>query len=201
MNNITKKKRIRVTISSGETLTRKIEIATQTLERNIGFINSCDTKTSIVLATIGALLAIILTNDGLKAMLQIVTTCAEGKNFCNILYLITFFSAVGVLIFGLWKLTSVLIAKTAPLTKDNADKKGKSMIFFGGIVNTGDCITYHKKFVAMRDSEILEELVSEIYINAEIATLKYRRYNQGLKCSAWGFALSVALFVIGYFLY
>ena len=201
MNNIKNKKRIRVTIASEGALARKIEIATQTLERNIGFINNCDTKTSIVLATIGALLTIILTNDGLKAMLQIVTNCAEGKSFCNILYLVTLFSSVGVLIFGLWKLTSVLIAKTAPLPKGHSDKKGKSLIFFGGIVETGDSITYHKKFVAMRDSELLEELVSEIYINAEIANQKYRRYNQGLKCSVWGFALSVALFVIGYFLY
>ena len=84
MNNIKNKKRIRVTIASEGALSRKIEIATQTLERNIGFINNCDTKTSIVLATIGALLTIILTNDGLKAMLQIVTNCAEGKSFCNL---------------------------------------------------------------------------------------------------------------------
>ncbi len=201
MNNTKTKKRIRVGIASEGALSRRIELATQTLERNIGFINNCDTKTSIVLATIGALLAIILTNDGLKTILKIVTTCAQGKNFCNILYLTALFSSVGLLIWGLWKLTSVLVAKTAPLAKGSSDKKGKSMIFFSGIVNSGDSITYREKFVAMQESDFLEELVSEIYINAEIATLKYRRYNQGLKCSVWGFTLSVALFVIGYFLY
>ena len=194
-------KRIHVKISAKTDWIRKIDIATQTLERNIGFINNCDTKTSIVLATVGALLAIILTNDGLKTILKIVTTCAEGKNFCNILYLSVLFSSVSLLVLGLCRLTSVLVAKTAPLAKGNSDKKGKSMIFFGGIVNFGDSTTYRDKFVAMQESEFLEELVSEIYINAEIASLKYRRYNQGLKCSVWGFALSVALVAIGYFLY
>lgn len=49
-----------------EDLEYKIEIATQILDRNIGFVTNCDNKTSIVLATFGVLLAIILTNEGVN---------------------------------------------------------------------------------------------------------------------------------------
>ena len=66
----------------------QIEIATQTLERNIGFINNCDNKTSIVLAVIGVLLPIILTSDALKKIYEIIKTCIAQKTCCCILYLI-----------------------------------------------------------------------------------------------------------------
>lgn len=53
-----------------EDIEYKIEIATQTLDRNIGFVTNCDNKTSIVLATFGVLLAIILTNEGLNEIFK-----------------------------------------------------------------------------------------------------------------------------------
>ena len=59
----------------------KIEIATQTLERNISFIASCDNKTSIVLTSIGVLLTIILTNDGLNEIFDIINTCLSIKTY------------------------------------------------------------------------------------------------------------------------
>ena len=56
----------------------KIEIATQTLERNISFVVNCDNKTSIVLAIVGALLTIILTNEGLNEIFCIIKKrCVE----------------------------------------------------------------------------------------------------------------------------
>ena len=54
-----------------EDLEYKIEIATQTLDRNIGFVTNCDNKTSIVLATFGVLIAIIFTNEGLNEIFNI----------------------------------------------------------------------------------------------------------------------------------
>lgn len=44
MKNVKVPKRVYIKASPNKNLTQKIDIATQTLERNIGFINSCDTN-------------------------------------------------------------------------------------------------------------------------------------------------------------
>ena len=62
-DNITEKV-IKEDVLIEQKLDYKIEIAAQTLDRNINFITNCDNKTSIVLATFGVLLTIILTNEG-----------------------------------------------------------------------------------------------------------------------------------------
>ena len=73
-------------IPNKEDIEYKIEIATQTLDRNIGFVTNCDNKTSIVLAVFGVLLAIILTNEGLNEIFNIVRTCIATMTFCSISY-------------------------------------------------------------------------------------------------------------------
>lgn len=193
-------KRISVKVSQKESLEKKIEIATQTLERNIGFINGCDTKTSIVLASVGVLLTIILTNDGLSEIFHIAKTCIDTKTFCSVLYLVGLLISACTLVVGLWKLVSVLIAKVDPPTKTSRQPVS-SLIFFGGILKAGDPSTYRSKFIAMKDTELLDDLISEIYINAEIATQKYRRYNLGLKLVVLGFVFFVLLLLVGMYLY
>ena len=76
-----------------------------------------------------------------------------------------------------------------------------SMIFFGGILKVGDRTVYHNKFLTMTDQELLDDLIAEIYTNAEIATQKYRRYNQGLKLTVWGFVLFILMFLAGMHIY
>ena len=81
MSAITEEKENSKVLSTAEDLEYKIEIATQTLDRNIGFVINCDNKTSIVLATFGVLLAIILTNEGLNEIFNIVKACIAIKTF------------------------------------------------------------------------------------------------------------------------
>jgi hypothetical protein len=129
-------------------LEHKIEIATQTLDRNISFVANCDNKTSIVLASFGVLLAIILTNEGLNEILNIVKTCIATKTFCNILYLLCLAGATFVMVFGLFNLGSVLAANT---TEEAIGKKDESShIFFAGIRKNGDYETYNQKFAPNR---------------------------------------------------
>ena len=201
MKNVKAPKRVYIKASPKENLIQKIDIATQTLERNIGFINSCDTKTSIVLTSIGVLLTIILTNDGLSSIFQITSSSLAGKKFCDILYLVSFLTSVGMLLLGIWNLVSVLIAKTEPPTKSKKPSVDPSMVFFTGILNVGDKAVYRNRFLAMKDEELLDDLISEIYINAEIAKQKYRHYNLGLKLTVWGFSLFIMVFLAGIYIY
>lgn len=183
------------TIPDKVDLTYKIEIATQTLDRNIGFITNCDNKTSIVLASFGVLLTIIFTNEGLNKILNIVKTSIETKTFCSILYLFCLAGATFVLFLGMFYLGSALVAKTSEEAIGRKDDS--SRIFFSGIRKNGDCKTYNQKFRAMDEENLLNDLIEQIYINADIADTKYASYNRGLKCTAIGFFFFVAFLLVG----
>lgn len=182
-----------------EDLEYKIEIATQTLDRNIGFITNCDNKTSIVLAAFGVLLAIILTNEGLNEIFSIVKTCIETKTFCNIFYLVCFAGAIFVMVLGMFNLGSVLVAKTSEEAIGRKDEN--SRIFFAGIRKSGDYKTYNQRFYAMSKEDLLNDLIEQIYINADIASIKYATYNLGLRRTIIGFILFVALLFVGVYIY
>ena len=178
-----------------EDISNKINDAIATLDRNIAFVSNWDNKTSIVLTAMGVFLTIILTNDGLVTIFYIVKTCISQKNFCNIFYLICSMISIGVLLFGFYNLCSVLIARTKNTTPSN------SSIFFSGIIKNGNRDSYREKFITMTQEEYLDDLISEIYINAEIATIKYKKYNVGFKCSIIGFIAFVVMLLIGIYLY
>lgn len=180
-------------------LNDKIEIATQTLDRNIGFVVACDNKTSVVLATVGVLLTIILTNEGLNEILRIAKCCTNDKNFCNIFYLICLGGAAVILGMGIFNLGRVLVAKTSE--ESIGRKEATSRIFFTGIRKNGDYKTYNQRFRTMSKEDLLNDLIEQIYINADIATTKYKTYNVGLKYTVVGFILFVVLLLVGIYIY
>lgn len=182
-----------------EDLEYKIEIATQTLDRNIGFVTNCDNKTSIVLATFGVLLAIILTNEGLNEIFNIVKICIEAKSFCHIFYLVCFTGAIFLLVWGMFNLGSVLVAKTSEEALGRKDES--SRIFFAGIIKNGNYVAYKQKFYAMNREDFLNDLIEQIYINANIASIKYATYNRGLRCTIVGFIFFIVLLLIGIYVY
>lgn len=177
----------------------KIEIATQTLERNIGFVTNCDNKTNIVLATFGVLLTIILTNEGLSKIFNIAKTCIAIKSFCSLFYLFCLMGAIFVMGLGMFNLGSVLVARTSEEAVGRKD--ASSRIFFAGIKKSGDYNTYKQKFCAMSKEDLLNDLIDQIYINADIASTKYITYNLGLKRTSVGFLLFVALLLVGIYIY
>ena len=199
MSVITEEKENNKVFLEVEELECKIEIATQILDRNIGFVTNCDNKTSIVLAAFGVLLAIILTNESLNEIFNIVKACIATKTFCSILYLLCFASAIFVIVLGMFNLGSVLVAKTSEEAIGKKDEN--SRIFFAGIRKNGDYNTYHQKFYAMSKEDFLNDLIEQIYINADIASIKYATYNLGLKRTIVGFIFFVVLLLIGIYIY
>ena len=177
----------------------QIEQATQTLERNIGFITTCDNKASVVLTAIGVLLTLIFTNDGLETINQILTSCIKEKTFCSALYLIVFIIVIVAFLFGLYNLIGVLVARTN--MKANGTEKIDSQIFFLGIAKNANYNIYKDNFYKLSRQNFLDQLISEIYINAIIAERKYQKYNWGLRLSLVGFILFVSLILIGMYIY
>lgn len=177
----------------------KINVATQTLERNIGFVTNCDNKASIVLTIVGVLLTIILTNDGLKEIFRIVNHCIEANTIGSKIYLLCFVIATGILILGISKLGNVLVAKVSE--KECEIENRNSKIFFGDIQKNETCESYKKDFRIMKNTDLLDDLIEQIYINARIANLKYTKFNKGFKITLIGFMLFVVVLIIGIYLY
>ena len=125
MSGITKKTKNGV--DTNDEIEYKIEIATQTLDRNISFVSNCDNKTSIILASIGVLLTIVLTNEGLNEFFRIIISCFSEKTFCSIFYLICVAASAFAMVLGLYELGGVLVARTAEYAKG---QQHASNIFF-----------------------------------------------------------------------
>ena len=173
----------------------KIDIASQVLERNIRFVNSCDNKTSIILTAIGVLLTLIVTNEGLYEIVETIKKCVETINVYRTIYLVIFVLAVVIMAIGIFNLGRVLVAKTSEKVKGL--NSGYSRIFFSGITRNEDYEEYRKSFCAMGQEELLDELLEQVYINARIANDKYSKYNQGFKQVVIGFILFIIVLVIG----
>ena len=181
--------------NDSEELKYRIDIATQVLERNIGFINSCDNKTSIILTAIGVVLTLIVTNKGLYEIVETIEKCITSISLVRIIYLICFIFAIIIMGLGIFNLGSVLIAKTT----ENAEgiRNVQSHIFFSGICKNNNYEKYSKSFRSMNLEELLDETIEQIYINADIANNKYAKYNLGLKQIVMGFMLFVIVLIIG----
>ena len=176
----------------------QIEITTQTLERNLGFISNCDNKASIILTAVGVLLTIILTSEGLASIKDILKKSLSQITFLNFIYMFVFFSSVIILLSGILFLISVLIARSG-ISETKGSKN--SLIFFGGINSFNKITNYEKAIKKMDKKDLLDDLISQIYINSKIATKKYRRYNLGLKFTVIGFFLFIIVILCGHYIY
>ncbi len=125
--------------------------------------------------------------------------CIAAKSFCNVLYLLCLVGAAFVMVLGMFNLGSVLTAKTSEEAIGRKDEK--SRIFFAGIRKNTDYEIYNQKFLAMDRESLLNDLIEQIYINANIAYTKYASYNRGLRRTAIGFLFFVALLFIGVYVY
>ena len=100
---------------------------------------------------------------------------------------------------GMFNLGSVLVAKTSEKAIGRKDEN--SRIFFAGIRKNCDCNTYNQEFYSMSKEELLNDLIEQIYINADIASNKYATYNRGLIRTVVGFVFFVILLLIGIYIY
>ena len=176
----------------------QIEITTQTLERNLGFISNCDNKASIILTAVGVLLTIILTSEGLASIKDILKKSLSQITFLNFIYMFVFFSSVIILLSGILFLISVLIARSG-ISETKGSKN--SLIFFGGINSFNKIANYEKAIKKMDKKDLLDDLISQIYINSKISTKKYRRYNLGLKFTVIRFFLFIIVILCAHYIY
>lgn len=174
---------------------KKEELLEQ-LDRHLDWIKSCDTKTSIVLGVIGIFLTIFASDSSINIISLVFSGIIQNLNFSNLLYLIFFTFSLSVFVYGVFNLISVLIPRLSKEVEVYSGTYKDSLYFFESIAkNTFP--EYKEKMGKRNEEDEVFDIASQIFINAQICTIKYSQYKKGIKFSFLGIAGVLILYVIG----
>ncbi len=142
--------------------------ALQTLNRNITWINSADSKSSILMAVIGFLYSgsfLLVDQSKLTNIIQ------NGLWYEK---LSAFFLSLSAIVMGVSFIITVLFLILVLLTRTKSvvDKPGKNFFYFGDISNKS-YLDFKELVKGVKTSEILEDLISQVYNTSVIASIKY----------------------------
>lgn len=172
----------------------KVEMTEKTLDRTIGFISNCDTKASIMLALFGVLLTVICTSNITKSISDIVKDVSADMRIGDYIYMGVAIFAIILSVISIILLIRVLSAKV--------DKsRFSSKIYFKDIVSYYNITDYIWQIQNLKEEDYLKDLTTQVYINAEICSSKYEKYNLAIKLGIIGFAILMVLYLIGKFVY
>ena len=175
--------------------------ALNSLDRIISFINICDNKASIMLGVFGVIITLICTTGAINEIIRILDAATKSTLFYNIIYTTLLLASIAAIFIGLYKFISVLLAKT----KTNDIKQNgidlDSKIYFGHIAKTKSYEQYKKKVLSCDYDAFINDITSQIYINALICDSKFKKYNLGFMFSATGLVSFLFLWILGYYIY
>lgn len=151
------------------------EILEKNLDRIIGFVANCDSKVSYLLSAVGIILTILFTvkptnlNFLKSALVSDETNVLLGFSVLAIILSSFYF------IKGVYRLSQALTAQTKIHSGNST-----SMIFFGAISNQVNGHSYLQN-IEKNEYNYREDLACQIYVNSDICTKKFEKYNKGFK--------------------
>lgn len=172
----------------------------QRLDRILDWIKSCDTKASIVIAGIGVTLTLLTSSDSLDGMKKIIISFIDNINFANLVYLMALIVSLGLTIWGLINLILVLVPRLNKFSGSISNTRASSLYYFGKISNIDYASFKQNMEKEINTPDEIEDLLSQIYINAQICNLKYSYYRKGIMFSFIGIGSFISLYIIGLFL-
>lgn len=174
-------------------IVKKVELLENTMERNLSLISNYDTKASIILSTVLAVLTIIFSSDKLEGILY---AQSEIKSL-NCLYIIflslSFFSIFLCLVF----MFAVLFPRTNR-DKIIAKQKSTSFVFFKDVATT-KYENFSSRCNTIDYQDVLNEFIEQIYIISKICLKKHRLFKVGVSFLIIGCIFLITTFVIKQF--
>ncbi|KIV58960.1 hypothetical protein AM501_09515 [Aneurinibacillus migulanus] len=166
------------------------------LDRHLDWIKSCDTKSSIVIAGIGIFLTIFTSEHSINMLKLILSQTIQHISFSNFLYLLFFAVSWVVFIYGAYCLVRVLIPR---LSKEVLAYEGicNDSLYFFETIAKNNFPEFKEKVINRNQEEEIADILSQIYVNAKICTIKYSYYSMGIKYSFLGVAGVIILYLIG----
>lgn len=169
----------------------------QILDRVNGWIENCDFKVSVILSGMGIFAGIFLVSDYISKFTSIFRAVLNNIGILSIAYLFISFLSLGLLIYGAILLVSVLFARINPTEFQNRAVKSDSVLFFSSIAKNKSFLKYKAKVRKCSKEQLMEDLVSQIYICALICDKKFRLYKKGLLYSIIGFCTFMFMMIVG----
>ncbi len=178
---------------------KNIEKAQTKFEIVNQWITNCDTKSSILLAFYGVLLTLVFTSELTKMISNTFAMETSLKNigFLEIKNFISLFSILAFIVFSILCLLFVYNTLKARINDEiysQQELNTNSNIFFLKISSKS-----YKDFKDASNSEtsedFLNDLNSQIFINSNIATEKFKAYNKSLLFGFLGL-LSIVIYFL-----
>ena len=169
----------------------------QALDRTNEWIENCDTKASIVLGGIGVVFGILLASDYVKKISEIFNAMIKKSNCWSCLYMFLCVVAIGAIFVGTFFIIKVLVPKINTSIYSTKGIISDSIIFFGTIAKNETFQDYKTKIDAYSESDLLNDIKSQIYICSMICDKKFKNYKLGLTISISGFSAFAILMIIG----
>lgn len=167
---------------------KSLESLEQSLDRVNAWIGNCDQKAGFLLAIIGVLIAIIFSSDFSQSIVDtIVNPYREYirnpklNEFSLIRFIYFIFILISIIasfvsiIFALLSITAAINIKKYKKDDGNSELVDNSLLFFGSISSKK-----YNDFREMSDVSYEDDLKSQIFINSNICTRKFKRYNFSL---------------------
>jgi len=182
------------------------EEAVQTLERINFWISNCDTKISFSLAFAGILLGGFFSSGiitgSLNKLMKGLKEIDKDTSYLKIQYLeITTVVLVVFIIFMIVSLTYLFRGKKGSIDTgvyNEADLSKDSTLFFGTIQNKS-FIAFKNSVIGIKKDELVNDYLSQVYINSKICNRKFTLYNKGVN---WLIASTIAFIILnGMFLF
>ncbi|KAF6558339.1 hypothetical protein G9G63_25770 [Paenibacillus sp. EKM202P] len=166
------------------------------LDRLLDWIKSCDTKASIVIAGIGLFLTLFTSENFFSILKAILTGAFSHLNFSNLLFLICFALAFSLFVYGSYCLIRVLAPRLSSDVEIMEGMHTDSLYFFESI-SKNNFREFAEKVRGRNEADDINDILSQLYINAKICTVKYTYYSKGIRYGAIGLSTLLILFILG----
>ena len=172
----------------------------QILDRNVAWIENCDSKASIMLGALGVAVSVMFAVDYATIILNVIQEKWLNISFGNAVFLLLAILSLMTLLYGGYKLIKTLTPKV-DMENLGADEKicSNSIIHFSAISIHPNYTKFLDVLKESNDADYLNDISSQIYICAKICDLKFKNYKSGLYFSIGGLLSFIIIITIGYF--
>jgi hypothetical protein len=171
-------------------------ILIEELDRLLDWIKSCDTKASIVLAVVGIFVAGFTSEHSIKMLNTIISTSINNISFSNLLYLLLTAASWFIFVYGAYNLIRVLVPRLKKSVMVYEGTNQKSLYYFETISDR-TFLEYKEQKMDRSAEEDIDDILSQIFINAKVSTKKYSFYHKGILYAFTGMAGTLILYIIG----
>ncbi len=171
----------------------KFENKCKILDNVNQWIFNCDTKVSIILATLCVFLTLLLSSDISKGIINIIKQSISNITVCNVVYILALIIGLILLLLGIYKLIRVLLP-TINLEYD-------SVMFFGKVAEFNNFNDYLNKINSFNENDMNDDVLHQILAASKICNQKFKNQKYGLILSMLGLVIVLGWTLIGFIVY